>query len=304
MILNHSHGKDKEIRRLLSKSMLNMDPITISAWMKYQYDPEGMFCFIDDQRVTACLQTKERIFSYEGKQCKALVLSLACTLPDYRQRHHFSKLLEAVMNYASCNHLITLCYTDFPKILEAKSFQSIAKTRYYWLELDNWTQGDLKNVRTYRPEMDLYSLYQYFMEHFDGSILLTREQFQDQIHYYINCNHRILTMMDHENQLRGFAVYKVIQDHIEIELLMYLDSMAILDLFAYLSSRCQSISFIVSQAERFDKLFPSEMPRNQGTILARLNNYKLFSTWSHHDVHHAKEAFEVLKKPMWNHLIG
>lgn len=304
MILNHSYGKDREIRRLLSRSMLNMDPITISAWMKYQYEPKGMFCFIEDHKVTACLQTKERILTYEGKTCKVLVLSLSCTLPDYRQRHHFSRLLEAVMNYASCNHMLTLCYTDFPRILETKSFQVIGKTKLYWLELDHWTQGDFRQVHTYRPQMDLYPLYTCFMEHFDGSILLSREQFQNQIHFYINCNHRILTMQDENHQLCGFAVYKVIQDHIEIVLLIYLDSIAIFDLFSYLSQRCQSISFIVSQAERFDKLFPAETPRNQGTIVARLSNYKLFSLWSHKDVHHASEAFQALKKPMWNDLIG
>ena len=195
MILNNSHGKDKEIRRLLSKSMLNMDPVTISTWMKYKYDPNGMFCILEDQKIVACLQTKERTLHYEGKKCKALILSLACTLPDYRQRHYFSQLMEAAMNYANCNHMLTLCYTNFAKILEAKSFQNVSKTKYYWLEMENWSQGDLKNVRTYRPEMNLFSIYTEFMKHFDGSILLNKNEFDEQIHYYINCNHRIVTSL-------------------------------------------------------------------------------------------------------------
>lgn len=302
MILNNSHGKDKEIRRLLSKSMLNMDPVTISTWMKYKYDPNGMFCILEDQKIVACLQTKERTLHYEGKKCKSLILSLACTLPDYRQRHYFSQLMEAAMNYANCNHMLTLCYTNFAKILEAKSFQNVSKTKYYWLEMENWSQGDLKNVRTYRPEMNLFSIYTEFMKHFDGSILLNKNEFDEQIHYYINCNHRIVTMYDGDT-LCGFAIYKVIQDHIEIEILMYMDSASIFDLLAYLSTRCKSVSFIVSQAERFEKLFPMEIPRSQGTVLARLSNYKLFSIWSGKNVHHAKEAFTALEKPMWNHMI-
>ena len=59
MILNNSHGKDKEIRRLLSKSMLNMDPVTISTWMKYKYDPNGMFCILEDQKIR-CLSADKR----------------------------------------------------------------------------------------------------------------------------------------------------------------------------------------------------------------------------------------------------
>ncbi|WP_297237695.1 GNAT family N-acetyltransferase [uncultured Faecalicoccus sp.] len=303
MILDQSVGRDKEIRRLLSRSMLNMDSITISSWMKYQYDPKSMFCYVEDNKVTSCLQTKERKFTYQGKTCSALVITLACTLPDYRQRNHFSQLLEAAMNYANCNHMLSMAYTNFPKLLEAKSFQAVSKTKYYWLELKDQTFGSEKNVKTYRPDMDLYSLYLDFLNHFDGSILLDKESFINQIHYYLNCNHRIVVMTDDRQALKGFAIYKVNNEHIEIKRMIYLDAAAIKDLLAYLSPRCESASFTLSQAERLEKIFPMEIPRNQGTVLARLNNYKLFSIWSHQNVHHAREAFDLLEKPCWNHFI-
>lgn len=303
MILDHSYGKEKEIRRLIARSCLHMDSLDVSAWMKYKYDPSGMFCAAEDKKIVACLQTKKRTFFYQGKACEALVLSLACTLPDYRQRGYFSELLEACMNYAACNHLITLAYTNFPKLLESKSFQPVSSTKYYWLEMENWNQGDAQHVQIYRPDIDLYPLYHEFLSHFDGSIRLDPQEFQDAIRHYLNCNHRMITAVDDQRELRGFAIYRINKEHIEIQILVYLDADAILDCFAYLKERCQTLSFIVSNQERFDKLFPMEIPRKQGTVLARLNNYKLFSVWSKENVHHAKEAFAALKKPIWNHMI-
>ena len=59
MILDHSYGKEKEIRRLISRSCLHMDSLDVSAWMKYKYDPSGMFCAVEDKKIVACLQTRQ-----------------------------------------------------------------------------------------------------------------------------------------------------------------------------------------------------------------------------------------------------
>lgn len=45
MICHNSVGYDAQIKDLLIKSAFNMDKKEIDAWMKYQYDPQHMFCF-------------------------------------------------------------------------------------------------------------------------------------------------------------------------------------------------------------------------------------------------------------------
>lgn len=70
MILDHSYGKEKEIRRLIARSCLHMDSLDVSAWMKYKYDPSGMFCAVEDKKIVACLQTKKRTFFIREKLVK------------------------------------------------------------------------------------------------------------------------------------------------------------------------------------------------------------------------------------------
>ncbi len=50
MICHNSVGYDAQIKDLLIKSAFNMDKKEIDAWMKYQYDPQHMFCFWQDDK--------------------------------------------------------------------------------------------------------------------------------------------------------------------------------------------------------------------------------------------------------------
>lgn len=62
--------------------------------------------------------------------------------------------------------------------------------------------------------------------------------------------------MMHGEKPHGFAIYKVLNNHVKIDVLVYLDSNAILDLLRYLAIRNDAISFVVSMDERIEKLFP------------------------------------------------
>ena len=45
MICHNSVGYDAQIKDLLIKSAFNMNENEVDVWMKYQYNPQHMFCF-------------------------------------------------------------------------------------------------------------------------------------------------------------------------------------------------------------------------------------------------------------------
>lgn len=122
MICHNSVGYDAQIKDLLIKSAFNMDKKEIDAWMKYQYDPQHMFCFWQDDKITSCLQVTKRTMMFLDRQMRVSVIGMAATLPDYRQRKQFSNLLDAAISQATYNDLLTITYTNMPKLFEAKSF--------------------------------------------------------------------------------------------------------------------------------------------------------------------------------------
>lgn len=301
MIIQNAYDQHDQIKSLIKKSMINMTPTQVDAWMKYQFDPENMFCFWQDGKITSCLQMKRRLLKYKGQKLAISCIAFGCTLPDYRQRTHFTKLLEAALEQSTNNDIMTLVLTSFPKLFENRSFTKISKTKYYWISSHKCKKGKEANIQLYHEQEDLYPLYKEFISHFDGSIQLTKEQFDKRLQYELARKNKVALMYNASHELRGFAIYKGAVNHAKVTTLIYLDTQAIDDLFNYLSFRFNAISFVSSNDERFEKLFPYDFPRTQDTFLGRLNNYKLFSKWSDQDIRNIQQAFDEIEGPMWNH---
>ena len=269
MICHNSVGYDAQIKDLLIKSAFNMDKKEIDAWIKYQYDPQHMFCFWQDDKITSCLQVTKRTMMFLDRQMRVSVIGMAATLPDYRQRKQFSNLLDAAISQATYNDLLTITYTNMPKLFEAKSFQHISNTKEYWIGAPLCRSGNPYHVK--QKAENLYTLYFQFMQYFDGSILLSEDEFNNLIQYHKSLKKSIVTMVNEDKQPKGLSINNEVT------------------------------SILISESERFDKLFPLHFPRTDKKLMVRLNNYKLFDKFSNTNVRNAKTAYELLEKPTWNH---
>jgi predicted acetyltransferase len=302
MIVSNSHPYRKEITYLLSQSMIQMSSAQIQAWMKTIYDPDNMFCMIQDDRVAACIQVRHSVLVYQGKKAAACQILLAAVHPDYRRRKYFSQLLDVVLEQAQYNELFTICCTDFPKLFTNRGFQPVSHTRTCWTSLEGFSKGEPDNVVPYTEAIDLYPFYAKFMSYFDGSILYDRQTLQRILSYYTLNNHKIVVLMDRQDKVRGYAIYRHAESTIHIEILMYLNSNALYDLLHYLSKKTRSVSFVITDQERLEHIVNVDYPREKSTILARINDPKLFTRWVNKKTNNAQMAYERLKRPDWNHL--
>ena len=258
MICHNSVGYDAQIKDLLIKSAFNMDKKEIDAWIKYQYDPQPMVCFWQNDKITSCLQVTKRTMMFLDRQMHVSVIGMAATLPDYRQRKQFSNLLDAAISQATYNDLLTITYTNMPKLFEAKSFQHISNTKEYWIGAPLCRSGNPYHVK--QKAENLYTLYFQFMQYFDGSILLSEDEFNKLIQYHKSLKKSIVTMVNEDKQPKGFAIYSTKDNQAHVEVLVYFDSQAIQDLLSYLSINNEVTSILISESERFDKLFPLHFP--------------------------------------------
>ena len=299
MMCHNSVGYDAQIKDLLIKSAFNMNENEVDVWMKYQYNPQHMFCFWQDDKITSCLQVTKRTMMFLDRQIRVSVIGMAATLPDYRQRKQFSYLLDAAISQATYNDLLTITYTNMPKLFEAKSFQHISNTKEYWIGAPLCRSGNPFHIK--QKAENLYPLYFQFMQYFDGSILLSEDEFDQLIQYHQNLGKSIVTITNEDKQPKGFAIYSTKDKQAHVETLIYFDSQAIQDLLSYISINNEVTSILISESERFDKLFPFHFPRMDKKLMVRLNNYKLFDKFSNTNIRNAKAAYELLEKPTWNH---
>ena len=104
------------------------------------------------------------------------------------------------------------------------------------------------------------------MQYFDGSILLSEDEFNNLIQYHKSLKKSIVTMINEDKQPKGFAIYSTKDNQAHVEVLVYFDSQAIQDLLSYLSINNEVTSILISESERFDKLFPLHFPRTDKKI--------------------------------------
>ncbi len=278
MILQNALGKEKQVLFFL-KSAWHAPYYQIEAWIKYKFNPEDMFLLIENDQIISILQAAKRVFSIQNKDCLVSVVEFALTDPEYSNHGYFKKLLEAYIKKCECNELLSLVKTSIPKPFLQQDFWMQSVTKVYTLSSEKVTYLPISRVRKYRPAFDLYPLYETFLSHFDSSIHLSRQEFENDLAYYAHAKRNVVLMYNKSYEPEGFAIYALHENKARIEVLVYLNSNAIESLFSSLSLICDTILIETSQFEVLEKLYPSIRSYEKNEILLRINNKKLFEHW-------------------------
>ena len=178
--------------------------------------------------------------------------------------------------------------------MKPKAFSTFQTQKNIGLELH------YAEVETHSTSNKKQRIYTHYISNL-CSILLSEDEFDQLIQYHQNLGKSIVTITNEDKQPKGFAIYSTKDKQAHVETLIYFDSQAIQDLLSYISINNEVTSILISESERFDKLFPLHFPRMDKKLMVRLNNYKLFDKFSNTNIRNAKTAYELLEKPTWNH---
>lgn len=96
-------------------------------------------------------------------------------------------------------------------------------------------------------------------------------------------------------------IYKIVKDEIQVKEAIYLESVPLMRMLRAISEPDKEIVIEVSEKEHLEKIFPLAIPKKQGFMMVRINNYELFHKYFHSQAKTAKEAFAIVKKPLWLH---
>ncbi len=299
MIVYTAFGKEKMVHRFLEQ-WWNVKDTEIDAWYKYKFDPKHIFLKIEDNQIVSMLQYSKRTLVYKGKRSVTSAIEFALTAQFERNQGHFKSLLDAFCEKASCNDLFSVAKCENPKVLASQPFQEETFMKEYTLPSFRVEQKPYSRTRKYRPSFDLYPLYELFMSHFDGSIVLDRAQFESELAYLHAAKKKIDIMYDDHYEPNGLAIYTVHEQVIRIEHLIYLNSDALESLFSNLSIISDRIYIMTSQHECLERLYPNLKWKKKKHILIRNNNPKLFTSLTHES---KEDAFKHLNGPMWYGLL-
>lgn len=303
MILASALGHEEQVRTLLEKSMIQWDRRQINAWMDWQFDPEHMYLMIKDGMPVSCLQLRTEILQLQEHQIQVCMPTLFCTHPDYRLTKCFGKLLDAAISTSASNELLMLAITDQAKVLEKRSFQTVARTREFWARSADIPPMHDGTVYPWRSGEDLYPIYCRFVDNFGIAIKLDERSFKDQIGYASASNKRIWIAYGPHFRAEGFAVTTQNKDQIRIHTIVYENSRALLNLLAKATSHAKDIAIETGPSEALGRIVDNMQRRPKYSIMVRLSNYKVVSRWLNEDIRSAQELFAHLEAPIWMGLI-
>lgn len=267
----------------------------IQAWIKYRYEPDTAFTAYEGEQLIGLMQCRMVPMQFGRHRVQAAQIVDAAVHPDFRQQAVFSHLLDQVMIWADANALCTLVLTNQPFLYRSHRFEPYGQTITYWLEKPD---RPLYTCET-RTNADIFSLYEYFISCFDGSIRLPKEAFTRQIHY--QRGQIFLSRYDHE--IDGAAFCHADEHTIQIEPAFYTDSSALMNLVGHAFEQRPAVSLTVGEDERIERFLTVKQARRKDTCLIHLNTASLFEPVFKQPIHHAEELKTLLKAPAWNYWI-
>lgn len=299
VIKEANRGHKPEIYELWRNAYPNRSRAFLDVYFQNVFDDGSCIFLSQDQKIISALQMNQHILHFYGRKLACSYIFGVATLPDYRRRGHMQYLMESILDEVKHNHLITLVEAFNPKLYESYGFETIYSAKSYVINTHYFDKVASSGVSQFYAAKDLAELFAVYQTHFACS-------YKRDEHYYecfIKCNtienHNICVYRNKEGRITGYAAYAKTEHEVKVNEIIYLDSVALMKLLKHISQGYSDITVTVSQSEKLEKLFPLTIPKKTGLIMARINNYELFNKLYNCHVRTPKDAFAILKRPIF-----
>lgn len=269
-------------------------------YFKHIFDDGTCIYLKQDGKIISSIQMNEHIMMLMGRKLEVSYLLGVATLPDYRRRGHMRHLMQAMLDEASHNHLLTLIEAFNPKLYEQFGFETIYSTKTYTINSHYFDKVNTKGISHTFSAMDLCELYEKYARHFDGCYVRDVAYYEVFLHKAVQEQGNICVYRNANHEITGYAVYTENSVEVKVQEIVYLESIALMKMLRYISEGYPDVNVTVSQGEKLEKLFPLTIPKKRAVTMVRINNYDLFNKLYNCKVRTPKEAFALTKKPLFN----
>lgn len=290
-----------QVYELWKASYPNQSIAYLTYYFKTLFDQGTCLIQEQDNRIISSLQINEHVIAFANKKiCMAFLLGVS-TLPDYRRRGHMRALMESALDETSHNYLFTFIKAFNPKLYAPYGFETIYSHRHYTIRPEELNKVSILHTQKEATPAQLLRAYQRFTMKFDGYYLRDLAYYERLLEELALQEKHMMVYRDPIQGVCGYLIYQFIKDEIQVSEAIYLDSLSLMRMLRAIVQPNKEITIEVSEKEHLEKIFPLAIPKKQGFMMVRVNNYELFNKYFHQNVKSAKEAFAILKKPLWLH---
>lgn len=301
-MIKESGVLDKQtVLELWKQSYPTQDEEYLNFYFQHVYDDGVGILKEQDNRIVSSLEMNYHTIQFAGKQLKASYILGVSTLPDYRRRGHMLSLMESALDEAGHNCLITIIKAFNPKLYDQFGFEVVYYRKAYTIHRDMLHKVSSAHVCDRATPKELLAIYRKFILRFDACYVRD-EDYYDTLAKELALEHKKMYVYRNcQNEVLGYIIFQKKKQDIIVQEAIYMESVVLKRLLKKALGIEKEITVMVSMCEQLEKIFPMVIAKKQPYMMARINNYELFNKLYNVKVKNVKEAFAILKKPLWCH---
>lgn len=267
MIEEANSAAPEQIRAFLKKCCPGWSQRKLDTFIHTRLSQENTLIDLQDEQIRALLMYSLKELRLQHRQFRVIVIDFLAVDPRGNPQETLETFLEQLELF-----------------FEAKGFFILGEFNQTqpgpdYFKFDGAQSGVLPaSVRLPNPgikiepyeNQDLYPVYKSFMDHFDGSILLTREQFEKWLDSYASVQDDIYLSLNRKEP-DGFVIVDDRQQPVKVEVLVYERMEALISLLHFLQRKYGDLLIRVGLGEDLSRIFPIHLEEKNPFFIRALH---------------------------------
>lgn len=302
MILTDATGRESEIRALLKKARPRLSETEMDAWMQSACTRASIFCILEDGALQALLVLKYRTLHMGRKKARIAIISEFLCSPQWDAQTAFDLLMEPAMDAASRSALMVLVRTRHPGLLKKRGFSALSTSLQAAVPARLAREASPFCGRQWNRHEDLYPVYRQFMDNFDGSIILTPQEFDERMTSWMTTGRTCLVFEDDQGLPASFALVHQADGVLQADLLCYTSLESLKRMLSHFAALFSHARIEFTRSENLHGQFGLES-EECGSVMLWIPDHDLVSRWSGRPCPDAASLFNPLPLPSWNQML-
>lgn len=289
------------VYELWKKSWASKNNNEMTYYFKNHYQDGTCVVVEEDGKIVSSLMSHPHVLAFRGMRLNVTQFMGVATLADYRRRGNMRELMESALDEASHNTLVTLIHAFYPKLYERFGFQVIYERKTYCIHDQDLAHIHAIHTTKNVTAQELYQAYRRFIIHFDGYYERSISYYEHLLKQVQDGSKQLIAYRDQNGEVSGYLIYEVSRNDLFVREAIYRNAMSLQRMMKKIVGDKTCFYLEVSANEQIEKIFPLAVGKRNGYMMARVNHVSLFNKLFNTNIKNAKEAYALLRKPLWLH---
>lgn len=303
MIRNALENEKSTIYRIWKEMFSFDDQGYTDYYFSELYRAKDTLVYVKDDKIVSTLQKRGHVMMLHDKPIACYMLVGVATLPAYQNQGYMKELMEAVLDEASTQCLVTCLQAYNPEVYKSFGFELLYHRKKYQFHRDDFPKYKTHGISQHMVPKDMVSLYREFCSSFNG-YMVRDERYYKHLEKQMEMEHGYIYTYYKDEKLQGYMICYLESNRIVIDEIIYANGEALVRLLSYACKQKPFISLIVSEFEDMGKILPSAEVETFGAMMVRINDETLFEECFNRSAKPLKDAFNDNKKPLYIHEVA